>query len=250
MHSKTLLAGLAVLSLVGCGGTAKVSLSARAGAKPTPAPVAPIASSAQPLTLANGIELDRVRFAIRRLKLEPTATTTTSTSGSSGEAESEAGEFSVGPFIVDLQGTALDGGITQVFDAQVPVGTYREVRFEIHRLDETSGVTDPVWKTASILIDGKVDGSPFTFSSGLDEEQRRESRVAVEAGQNNITLNIDPTNWFVSTSGGGRLDPRDSSSRSQIENNIKNSIDTMEDDNEDGHEDSESGSDHTSGSDH
>lgn len=240
MHSKTLLAGLAVLSLVGCGGSAKVSLSARAGAKPTPAPVAPIASSAQPLALASGIELDRVRFAIRRLKLETTATTTTSTSGESGE--SSANEVSVGPFIVDLQGAALNGGVQQVFDAEVPVGTYREVKFEIHRLDETSGVADPVWKTASILIDGKVDGSPFTFSSGLDEEQEREARIAVEAGQNNITLNVDPANWFVSTSDGGRLDPRDSSSRSQIESNIKSSIDTMEDDDEDGHEDAEDGS--------
>ncbi len=211
---------IAMAALCGCGGSSKVSLSARAGAL------------TQNLTLANGISVTRVRLVIATLKLEPA-------DGNEGEDEDDK-EIEAGPFLVDLEGAALDGGIRRVFDADVPDGEYKQVKFRIHKLSEENKPADPAFADlvaakASILVDGTIDGAAFTFASSLDEEQERESKVSIGADGENLTLNIDPAGWF--TGSAGRLDPRVGDNRSAIESAIKKSIDVYEDDDEDGHED-------------
>jgi hypothetical protein len=87
-----------------------------------------------------------------------------------------------------------------------------------------------------VVVNGTYRGAPFTFSSSLDEEQEREGTFTLGDGNDNITLDIDPSRWFVGA-GGTTLDPSSTANRSQIESNIKASIDVFDDDDRDGRDD-------------
>jgi len=130
--------------------------------------------------------------------------------------------------------------VSKVFDADVPQGTYRKVKFEIHKVEDSDVNTDARFaglKNTSVVIDGTVDGKAFSFVSALNEEQERDGTFSVGSGAQNLTLNLDATKWFVA-SGGGRLDPSDPGvDKSKIEQNIKGSIDAYDDDDQNGKRD-------------
>ncbi len=221
----TLVAVGSALVFTACGqlGSAKsVAFSVRSG-KP--------ALAAQALTVATGIEVTRVRMVVRNLELEQEGAT---------EAETETEEVNAGPFLLDLQGSALDGGVNQVFEAAVPAGDYDTLKFVIHKAEDVDatkpGFEELAAKNASIVIEGTIDGQAFEFVSSIDEAQEHASPVTIADGANNVTLSIDPTGWFVDAAG-NRLDPRESSARGAIEENLKSSIDAFEDDNHNGSDD-------------
>lgn len=230
--------------LAGCGGDARVRFSVRG----SPATTTQAGVSRQALQAAQGIELTRARILVRELELErdggddDSSTTDDSGSGSDDPSTSRS-ELETGPFVVDLQGAALEGGVQRVVDVAVPAGTYHELEFEIHRgtsSDERES-TDPavqamVAKNASVILEGTVDGEPFEFVTGLEVKQEFEGTFELTAETNNLTLSVDPSGWFTSSTG-GRLDPRDSSARSAIESNIKHAMKVMNDDDEDGRDD-------------
>jgi len=90
---------------------------------------------------------------------------------------------------------------------------------------------------ASIIVEGQVDGSPYTFVSALDAQQKYEGSFNFSSGAQNVTLNVDPSTWFGGA-GAARLDPRSASNKSSIENNIQASMKVFEDDDRDGRDDS------------
>jgi hypothetical protein len=213
------------LALVACGGSessSRVTVSARlAGAG------AAVAAAGAPkaLTVAGGrVQIDELWMVIRDIKL-----------GRPGvEGEVNAGN---GPFLLHLAGAALDGGVTQEFSIEVPAGTYDELRFIVHKLEDFEAIGVPALDgpRASIAMALTVDGTDqLTFTSDLNEAQRMGGAFAVEDGQSpdNITISIDPAGWFVD--GSGFLDPRDGASRQAIEDAIRTSIDAFEDDDRDG----------------
>ncbi len=213
-----------LLLIVACGGS-NLSLSVRAGA--------PAASSARDLTLSNGIVLTRVRIVVREIKLE------LAKSPDAGSGDFEEHEMAVGPYLVDLSGASLDSGApAELTSASLPAGTYKEIKFKIHRATATES-TDPGIQAmaaagASIIADGTIDGAAFSFSTPMDVEQELEGNFALASG-GNLTLNVDATTWFGSAT--ARLDPRDPSVKGQIESNIQHSFKAYRDDNKDGHED-------------
>jgi len=217
---KAVIAILLGAAVAGCGGP-NLSVSVRAGS-----PAAGTAARAA-LMAGSGIVLTRVRIVIRKVELETADT-------------SEMDEIAGGPYLLDLSGATLDNGtVAKVLEASFTPGTYSEVKLEIHKPEsgETGmnpGLQEMVDAQASIIADGTIDGTMFTFKTALDVEQQFESNLVLAAGSN-LTLNVDPSGWFAS--GGARLDPRDEANRSQIENNIEASFSAFEDDNHDGHED-------------
>jgi hypothetical protein len=229
-----------VLLAVACGGNAKLSLSTRGGSSTASAAVAhPTA-----LTLSNGIVVNRVRVVISELKLE-TATSAslvanvaaTADAGVAAEADGED-EVESGPFMLDLSGVALDGTVQKVLDASFKPGTYSEIRFKVHKVSAAES-TDAALKAmsdagASIIVDGTIDGSAFSFVSSLEAQQKSEGNLDLTA-DSNLTLNVDETNWFGA--GTARLDPRVESNRSRIENSIKSSFRAFRDNDHDGHDD-------------
>jgi hypothetical protein len=227
---KKLAGSLTLLMLAACAGSDQVGISVRAGAPRTGAAT----TQEQALTLSNGIELTRVRMVIQKLDLEQ-----------EGEDESMDGtereEVEAGPFLVDVSGSSLSGQAAHVLDMSVAAGTYDELEIKIQKLEDSDAkgdakFADMVAKEASVIIDGKIDGQDFSFVSALSVEQEHEASFTIGEGAGNITLNLDVTKWFTSESG-QRLDPRQSTNKSAIEESIKRSIDAFDDDDEDGAED-------------
>lgn len=213
---KPLIAVVLAASLAACGGP-NLSFSVRAGSGAS-------AASAKALTVTTGIAVSRIRLVIRKVELE--------TAGGS-----ETDEVASGPYLLDLSGAALDSGTpSQLLAASFTPGTYSELKFELHKADSgetgaNADLTDMIAAGASVIVDGTIDGAPFTFTSAVDAQQQFEGTLVLTDGSN-LTLQVDPSSWFVSS--GARLDPRNSSNRSQIENNIQNSFKAFQDDNHDG----------------
>ena len=102
---------LTAILLAACsGGGSQLSLSARAGSSTAAAATAPNA-----LTLSNGINIDRVRVAIREVELERASATQNDVA--------DAEEFEAGPFVLDLPSGALNGTVQQIMVNDVPAGT-------------------------------------------------------------------------------------------------------------------------------
>ncbi|HET7785898.1 MAG TPA: hypothetical protein VFL36_07995 [Myxococcales bacterium] len=229
-----LYAILTAVLICACGSkSAPVSFSVTAARATAPS---------QALVLASGIDVQRVRLNIGRLKLEPSGTAAATTTGAAtfenGSDDSDAGtdhedgeaDVSEGPFLVDLDATALTGAVTKVFDANVPAGTYHEFRFEV--------LPSTALQNASVIVDGTIDGQAFTFTSSLHASQKSEGSFVVGAGSANITLAFDPSNWFGAAAA-TRLDPRDELNRAAIETNIRASLNAFQDDDRSGHENHE-----------
>jgi hypothetical protein len=226
------LAAATAAALAACSSGTKLSLSAKTGSGAAAASSPETAASA--LSAGGGVDVTRVRIVVERIKLERVATPVASDGGS--DTTSPDDELVTGPYLIDLQGAALSGGISQVFEVDAKAGTYKDLKFRIHKLE--SGATQFEGMAGlSIAIDGTVGGAPFTFTSSLDEEQEREGTFEIAAEKaNNVTLSIDPSAWFVGD-GGAPLDPRNGANRSRIESNIKASIDAFDDDDRDGRRD-------------
>jgi hypothetical protein len=217
---KPVLAVVFSAFIAGCGGP-NLSLSVRAGSP------AATASARAALVAGNGIVLTRVRVVIGTVELEKAGT-------------AEMDEVASGPYLLDLQGASLDGGtVNKVLEASVAPGTYSEIKFQVHKPEDgergaNADLQEMIAAKASIIADGTIDGAPFTFTSAVTAEQKFEGGLVL-GDASNLTLNVDAASWF--TSAGSRLDPRNESNRSQIENNIQSSFKAFSDDDHDGHED-------------
>lgn len=249
---KWLQAAVLAVLMTGCSGNAPVSLSVRTGApRTTQAGV-----QVQQLEVGTGITLTRARLMVRKLELE-TAEAAAITSQRAEDDDSKVEgreELEAGPLVIDLSGAALEGGVQKVIDVAVPAGTYKQVEFKIakassdQRNSSDANIKAMADKEASIILEGTIDGQPFEFISALDVKQEFEGTFDLADGTNNLTLNVDPTGWFTGE-GGTRLDPRQSSARSAIEENIKRSMRMLDDDDHDGRED-DHGDDKDGGDDH
>lgn len=239
MKKTLMLMGLAA---VACAGGAKdsVTLSARLGS----AGGQPLPTAGGAAEVASGIELTRARIAVRRLRVERR------------DAGTEV-EISQGPLLLDAKGDALGGALLELVTGNVPAGTYDKLKVDIHRAETapSPAFDDLVKKGASILLEGTVDGQPFTFASALEAELEHEGQFELGTTASNITLGIDASRWFKAADG-SRLDPRESSARQAIEANIGASFSAFEDDDEDGaddrghHDGGDDGSSHDAGDDH
>ncbi|MCP3064023.1 hypothetical protein LXT21_35130 [Myxococcus sp. K38C18041901] len=237
---------VSVMLLSACGSDegVKVGLSTRVGAARGAQAIGKSAQQAEPAT---GITLDRVRLSVRELELEYEGDHHDDDDRDGGDDDDlrHSGaddEQRLGPILIDLSADDLNGRIVPVGNLRVTPGIFDEIEFDIGRITVAQAGQDAPLRElaelgASVVIDGHIDGQPFSFVSSVRMEQEREARFEVKEGQEpNITLNIDPTGWFVDGNG-QRLDPRDASARSTIENNLRRSIDAFDDDDRDGGED-------------
>jgi len=223
---KRLIVSFTALLVLACARSSGAPVSFSVGTAKT-------ATASSALVVAGTIDVQRIRLNVGRLKLEG--------AGSEGEhdddvdggmadggaGEVEEVEIRQGPILVDLDAKALSAGaVTKVFDAQVPPGTYEELKLEI--------VPSAELQNASVIVDGTIGGKSFTFTSALVAKQKKEGSFVVGGTTANITLLIDPQQWFGTAA--APLDPTQESNRAAIEANIKRSIDVFQDDDGSGHE--------------
>lgn len=220
----------------------------------------------------NGLSIDRVRMVVRRVELEAPegsvctpassgsdddasndgggadTSATATTSGDSGSGSDDGGddagecEFGGGPFLVDLSGSGLDTGIHWVATIDVPAGTYAESKIVINTIPAGKAGSDAGLEAmaaahASILVDGTLNESPFTFSTPFEVQQQREGAIVIDpATSNNLTLDVDPSGWFRAADG-SLLSPTDATATGAILANIRASIRILHDDDRDGKDD-------------
>ncbi len=270
--------GAIALVAGGCKSNGNLSVSAKAAGNDG-------GSTSGSVDLGQGILVSRVRIVVEKVALEGTLAAATPDSGMPDESSmmlvagrrsaaddrggdgeggdgNEESEVKVGPFLVDLTGDQMKGGITQVFDGDVPAGTFNEIRITVAPVaaaDAGANAGIVAMKGASVIIDGTItegttDGgatdagavvTPFSFVSSLHATQKHETDmiVTVNGTTKNVTLTIDPTGWFKAEDG-SRLDPTLTANREAIEENIKASIKAFEDEDEDGEDDMDEHGDH------
>jgi hypothetical protein len=155
-------------------------------------------------------------------------------------------EIEGGPYLIDLAGADLTGGVHFVVGLDVPAGTYEEVKFKINTISASKAGTDAGLLAmadahASILVDGTMDGVPFQFSTPMALTQSREGAIVVDdATGANVTLDFDASGWFKAADG-SKLDPTAPTDQGAILANIRASIRVVSDDDHDGKEDGEHG---------
>lgn len=254
----------AALAACSNGATGKLSVSTKVAAGTAATTLTASGGTSAALTIGSHVTLDRARILVRKVALEAEqgedagsgdastsaagATTvtagasTTDTGGEAGAEESDApGDTTArwGPFVVDLSGTQLDGGVKLLFDQSVPAGTYDQLEFQVHKLTPGQSVADPAFTPlgSSIVLDLTVDEAPFTFTSSLTAAAEIKGPFTVaDGGDVNVTVTVDPSGWFTAADG-SFLDPRVEANRQQIEQNIRTSIRGFEDDDHDGQPD-------------
>lgn len=226
---KTSIAVALAAVLAGCGGS-NLSFSAKAGSSAT------TTAASNALTVSNGAVVNRIRIVIRDLKLEKA-------SGNLSD-DSDDDEIKAGPFLLDLQGTTLENGaVEKVVDAPFTPGQYKEIKLKVHKpsgsedgnvVSSDPGIAEMASKNASIIVDGTFNSSAFSYVTDIEAQQKFEGNITLNAGSN-ITLNVDPTNWFGTAA--APLDPTVAANKSAIDNNIRSSFRAFHDDNHDGHDD-------------
>lgn len=150
-------------------------------------------------------------------------------------------EFEAAPRVFPLP---MDGTTEAVLSiSDVPEGLYDELEIEVHKVSNDPGdagilATRPDLADVSIRVEGDVGGTPFVFTTEVEEEFEFALSPPIDpsAGPVNVTLAVDVESWFRANDG-SILDPSDEANRSEIENNIQQSFEAFEDSDGDGSHD-------------
>lgn len=169
---------------------------------------------------------------------------------SSDDDDDDCDELRIGPYLLDLP---LGPGPARQFTIEIPAGSYREVKFKIHKPSRSSDASfvaaNPEFDGKSVRVVGSYNGTPFVYSSDVEASQESEfdPPLVVDAGAGTeLTLMVDISTWFRVN--GSLVDPAlagDSQPLgNEVRNNIRASIRAFEDDDHDGHDDDGHDDDH------
>jgi hypothetical protein len=238
-------------------------------ARPAAATVAGLASLAEPYTITdasgNSLTFEKVELVLREIELkradrdvvcgedDSNSDDDSNDDSSDDSSADDCEELEFGPVLLDLP---LGGGAAQVFTVEVASGTYDELEFEIHKPEDDGDANDaaflaahPDFRGVSIRVTGSYNGTPFTYTTDLGEEQEQALAPPLSlatATATDLTLFVDINNWFR-TGAATLIDPASANeggaNESLVEDNIENSIDAFEDDDRDGDDDSDENGD-------
>ena len=238
-------------------------------ARPATAGAARLAALAEPYTITdasgNTLTFEKVELVLREIELkradrdvvcgddDSNSDDDSNDDSSDSASADDCEELEFGPVLLDLP---LGGGAAQAFTVEVASGTYDELEFEIHKPEDDGDGDDaaflaahPDFRDVSIRVTGSYNGTPFTYTTDLSEEQEQAlvPPLSLEtATATDLTLFVDIDNWFR-TRAGTLLDPASANeggaNESLVEDNIEASVDVFEDDDRDGDDDDDDGDD-------
>lgn len=204
--------------------------------------------AAQGDTLVQAIGTDTLRITsvgivLRNIELERVSVPVVCDSTSDASA---CEEFSLGPQLVLVP---LATGVQTALAVVIDSGSYASVQFKIHKpgsdsLDLLFKAAHPDYANVSIRVTGTFNGTPFTYTSTLDQEQEYNFvpplHVTASGASTNLTIRLDVTTWFRVGGTGALISPATALpggvNEGALNQNIKNSIKAFEDDNKDGDE--------------
>lgn len=186
----------------------------------------------------NTVVITRAQLVLRKIELKRTAG---ATCPDTTVRDDSCEELEVGPILVDLP---LTDGISAPLSVNVPAGQYHEMEMKVHKpgndaRDAAFKVANPAFADISIRVEGTFNGTPFVYTSRVDEELELEFNptLVVGATGGNVTIQIGVATWFMNTSG-TVVDPNTANvggiNAGTVEARIKQSIRALEDDNRDG----------------
>lgn len=235
------------------GAPGTVSLSfATTGASTTSASVAP--SGVLALNTADALVITKAEVVLARLELQRSGATCTSTesAGDDDKDEGSCAELELAPSLVSLSTT---GGVTQALNSSIPSGTYTAFEAKIRAVEAKKAASKaflaahPEMVGASVRVEGTFNGKAFTYTGAPKAELEGlfNPPLVADAKGANITINVDLTNWFR-TSSGTLVDPATANAggtnAALVSSNIARSFKAFRDDDHDGHDDRDSGRDH------
>jgi len=244
-------AGLAACSdtgtnpLVGSGQTMSLSFSGR---RPAGVSGAMAVENALGDTLVIGsgsdtLRLTSVEIVLRKIELERAGV---SVNCDSVADEHACEEFTIGPQLVSIP---LGPGVATAIEVAVDSGSYKKVQFKIHKpggdsLDVVFKAAHPDFASISIRVRGTFNGTPFTYTSSLDQEQEYSfvPPLVVDASGSatNLTIRVDVSTWFRAGGTGALISPTTANvggaNEGTVKENIKNSFKAFRDHNRDGDE--------------
>ena len=175
----------------------------------------------------NSLVLTEVKILIGNLKLDRLE-------------DKGSSDVKFGPFVVHLDPDGFNTG-TEVNN--IPPGTYKRVKFEIHKLEDNETPPDPEFKDGSsgserysLIAKGSYNNEPFVYKSQRTTYQEIEFAsplIINDSKAVNFTIKVNPYSWFFEN--GDYLNPIDEANRSEIEMKIEHSFkDAYKDSNKDG----------------
>ncbi|MFB6271945.1 MAG: hypothetical protein ABEL51_03520 [Salinibacter sp.] len=208
-------------------------------------------------SVGNTLRLNNVEIILREIEFDRSDGTENCSSSGTPDEDDDCEKVESGPLLVSLP---LSGSTPSVvIDTTLPTGIWKEVEFDVHKLDPTLPADSALLaendfpSDASIRAQGEFtpaggSAQSFTFTSDLNAEREIEFSPPVEVtadGTTNITFSVELSTWFRQQDS-TLVDPARAGDQGTYENlveeNIETSIEGFEDENQDG-EDDESGDD-------
>ncbi len=158
----------------------------------------------------------------------------------------------IGP---QLFAVPLDAGAQRVLTVDVDAGTYRRLKFHVHKPEDDGNQIDagflanhPEFKKISIRIEGAFNDTPFTFETDLNAVQQitfDTPLIVGTTGPVDVTMFLDLATWFQNGQATEFVDPatalKGGSNHNLVEQNIKRSIRVFRDSDHDGDDDDHEG---------
>lgn len=233
--------------MAGRGQTVSLSLATIGAAPAVSAPfAAPGFASAAGDTLVvtdgtNTLRITSVELVLTRVKLNRVSNPVPCDSTSNADA---CEEFTTGPQLVSMP---LGAGTATVLTVGVDSGSYDKVEFIIHKpgsdpQDVQFVAAHPAFANISIRVQGTYNGTAFTYTVPIDQEQEFTfpTPLVIDASGSttNLTLQMDIRTWFRVGGTGNLFDPASANvgqpNEGVARENIKNSIEAFEDPDRDG----------------
>lgn len=200
----------------------------------------------------DSLVITKVQVVLARLELRRSGATCTSTETAGDDDKvdnSSCAELELAPSLVSL---AVNGGVTQALNSSIPSGTYTAFEAKIRAVEAKKSAStaflaaNPQMVGASVRVEGTFNGKAFTYTGAPKAELEglfSPPLVADSTGAN-ITINVDLSNWFR-TSSGTLVDPSTANAgganAALVSSNIARSFKAFRDDNRDDRDDRDGG---------
>lgn len=233
--------------MAGRGQVVTLSLATVGAAAPAVAPfAAPGFASAAGDTMVvsdgtNTLRITSIELVLTRVKLNRVSNPVPCDSTANADA---CEEFTTGPQLVSMPLTA---GTATVLSVGIDSGSYDKVEFIIHKpgsdsLDAQFVAAHPAFAGISIRVQGTYNGTAFTYTVPIDQEQEFTfpAPLVIDASGSttNLTLQMDARTWFRVGGTGDLFSPATANvgqpNEGVARENIKNSIEAFEDPDRDG----------------